>query len=85
MIVHNKTHKDYNIGDLFIWEQNRVDGEYQKCVYYISDKKQFRKRGHYNFELIRLDKQQPRPIYYGTTLLNNMIIYSGYRHIPVSK
>ena len=84
-IKSNKTHKDYNIGDMFIWEQNKVDGQYEKSVYYISNKKQFSKRGHYNFELIRLDKQQLWPLYYDTTRLNHLIIYSGYRHIPVSK
>ena len=84
-IKSNKTHKDYNIGDMFIWEQNKVDGQYEKSIWYISGKKQYRKGCHYQFELVRLDKQQQWPLYYDTTRLNNLIIYSGYRHIPVSK
>jgi hypothetical protein len=82
-----KTHKHYNVGDMFIREQITIqDGrQYEKSIYYIIKKEQYRKGCHYKFELIRLDEHERWSRYYNVGGLNTLILYSSYKHIPVVK
>jgi hypothetical protein len=78
-----KTHKDYNVGDMFIYEPE--DNEpHTKVIYYISEKTRFSKSCHFEYKLIRLDEVSKWANYYGTKNLNEMIS-RGYKHIPVVK
>ena len=83
MKVKNKTHKDYNIGDVLTYDLPPGSAPHTKVIYYISEKLKRSKGSHYQFRLVRIDQEPPNwPLYYNATRLNNMCEV-GYKHYQV--
>jgi hypothetical protein len=80
----NKTHKDYNIGDVLIYDLP-PGCPHTKVIYYISEKSQHSKNSHYQFRLIRIDAEPLQwPLYYKVLQLNSLCAV-GYKHYRVVK
>lgn len=80
----NKTHKDYNIGDVLIYDLPPGSDPHTKVIYYISEKLRRTKNSQYQFRLVRIDQRSDWPLfYYDVKQLNDMcsICYKHYRVI----
>jgi hypothetical protein len=80
-----KTHKHYNVGDMFVYDLPEGSEPHTKVIYYISEKTRSHEKDRYEYKLTRIDQEAKWPLYYRTGELNNNLVSCGYKHIPVVK